>query len=49
VRIQVGTSLAAVYSHDFCADIIEKIMIPFFKKQEYYKGLKAGFARLMEN
>jgi uncharacterized protein len=48
VRIQVGSGLESVYSNDFCADIIEKTMIPFFKKQEYYQGIKAGFTQLIE-
>ena len=40
LRISVGNGLEKSLTDEFCAKIIEKIMVPQFKKQQFYKGIQ---------
>lgn len=42
VRIEVGRGLEQILTNDFCSQVITNQIVPHFKQQEYYAGLKAA-------
>ncbi len=48
VRIEVGRGLEGVIPDAIAKRIIEEIMIPFFRRGDFYGGLAAGLERIMD-
>ncbi|MFN3918946.1 MAG: TPM domain-containing protein [Methylohalobius sp.] len=48
VRIEVGRGLEGVIPDAIAKRIIEEVMIPFFRRGDFYGGLAAGLERMMD-
>ena len=48
IRIQNGDGIALVLSDEETAEILQKQFFPYFKKEEYFEGTKAGILKLIE-
>lgn len=48
VRIEVGYGLEGVLTDVYCKRIIQDIMIPHFKKEDYPMGIRLGLDQLLE-
>ena len=49
VRVGTGYGTEKILTDIICKNIIDNNMIPYFKKQNYYKGLKSGIKELISN
>jgi uncharacterized protein len=48
IRIQNGDGISSILSDDETAKIIRNQIIPYFKKEDYFEGTKAGILKLIE-
>jgi uncharacterized protein len=48
IRIQNGDGIVLFLSDDETAKIIRNEIIPYFKKEDYFEGTKAGILKLIE-
>lgn len=48
MRIQNGDGISLVLSDDETAEVIQNQFFPYFKKEEYFEGTKAGILKLIE-
>ena len=48
IRIQNGDGISLVLSDDETAEVIQNQFFPYFKKEEYFEGTKAGILKLIE-
>lgn len=48
IRIQNGDGIVLFLSDDETAKIIRNDIIPYFKKEDYFEGTKAGILKLIE-
>jgi len=46
LRIEVGYGLEAILNDGKCGYIIRNVIVPYFKKGDYYSGLKAGLEKI---
>lgn len=47
IGIATGYGTELVLTDDICKEVIDKTMIPNFKKEAYYNGIKAGVTELI--
>ncbi|CAM1351743.1 TPM domain-containing protein [Tenacibaculum ascidiaceicola] len=47
IRISTGIGTEQILTDEICEEVIEKIIIPEFKKGEYYLGIKKGINELI--
>ena len=48
IRIQNGDGIALILSDEETAEVIQNQFFPYFKKEEYFEGTKAGILKLIE-
>lgn len=47
IRISTGLETEKILSESFLQKIINEIMIPEFREENYYKGIKSGMERIV--
>ncbi|MDE1208167.1 TPM domain-containing protein [Tenacibaculum larymnensis] len=47
IRISTGVGTEQILTDEICEEVIEKTIIPEFKKGEYYLGIEKGITELM--
>ncbi|REH45858.1 TLP18.3/Psb32/MOLO-1 phosphatase superfamily protein [Tenacibaculum gallaicum] len=47
IRISTGIGTEHILTDEICKDVIEKTIIPKFKKGEYYLGIEKGITELI--
>ncbi len=47
VRIATGLLLETKLTDDFCKDVIDKMMVPLFKKNEFAEGLQKALEKII--
>lgn len=49
VRIEVGTGLEKTFNDPFCKEVIDRVMVPWFRKGNMEAGIVAGAGALVEH
>lgn len=49
IRISTGTGTQKILTDSICDSIIQKIMIPEFKDNNYYSGIEKGLLQLIKD
>jgi uncharacterized protein len=48
IRIQNGDGIVPILSNEETSEIIQNVIIPFFKKENYFEGTQSGLLKIIE-
>ena len=48
IRISTGNGITYIITDEFCEEVIDKIIIPKFKNEEYYNGINDALIKIMD-